>query len=158
MIKPLGVTKVVVHPHLQLRGRSSKAVTWPITVGSLGKILRWRRGRPQETCHLQSQNSGQRDQISCSLGLTYLVSPFEIFVPPPGRLPYTPSGLVLFGCPRGSTSRIVEGGAIYIISVAAGRATTHVVAFWNTCASLLSCFVNCSTYTSCMDGVSGGLW
>ena len=37
--------------------RSSKAVTWPVISGSPGQSLRWRRGQPQETCHLPSRNS-----------------------------------------------------------------------------------------------------
>ena len=55
--KPLGVTKVVIHSRLRLRRCCFKVVTWQITDGSLGKNLRWLRGRPQETYHLPSQNS-----------------------------------------------------------------------------------------------------
>ena len=48
----------MIHPRLRLRDRNSKAVTWPNTAESLSQNLRWRRGRPQETYHLPSQNPG----------------------------------------------------------------------------------------------------
>ena len=46
--------------------------------------------------------------------------------------------------PHGSPIHIVEGGAICIISVAVGRATTRACAFWHTYACLFVLSPECS--------------
>ena len=43
---------------------------------------------------------------------------------------------------HGSPIGIVEGGAIYMISLVTGRTTTRTCAFWHTCARLLSCLLS----------------